>query len=67
MDHNSQAYYVGRERVERAAAKAAATAEARRVHQALAQNYAALVEGRLTTLSRQDDEPMVSRLTILGE
>ena len=66
MDQESRTYYEQRARVERAAAKGAPNAQARRAHQALAQNYVALVEGRLTTLSRLDDEPMVSRLTVIG-
>lgn len=41
MNRNDD-YFARRERIERAAAKAAATAAARRVHQQLAENYAKL-------------------------
>ena len=42
MDQESVDYFQSRERVEREAAKAAATDEARRAHLELAQGYAAL-------------------------
>lgn len=42
MDAASIAYFRNRERAERAAAKKAASEAARRVHQELAQEYAAL-------------------------
>ena len=43
MDERSIEYFRTRERIERAAAKAAATEAARRAHLELAQSYAALV------------------------
>jgi hypothetical protein len=43
VDQESVDYFRSRERVEREAAKAAATEEARRVHIELAEGYAALV------------------------
>ena len=43
MDQESIDYFRSRERVEREAAKAAATEAARRAHLELAQGYAALV------------------------
>ena len=43
MDSDSSDYFRRRERAERAAAKVAATAAARRVHQELAQHYATMV------------------------
>ena len=42
MDMKSREYFEQRERAERAAAKNAASLEARRVHQELARNYAEL-------------------------
>ena len=42
MDSDSVEYFRNRERTERAAAKKAASEAARRVHQELAQGYAAL-------------------------
>jgi len=42
-DSDSSDYFRRRERAERAAAKVAATAAARRVHQELAQDYATMV------------------------
>jgi hypothetical protein len=43
MNSDAQDYYRRRERIERAAAKSAATETARRIHQQLAQGYAALL------------------------
>ena len=43
MDQESLDYFRARERIERAAAKAAANEAARRAHLELAQGYAALV------------------------
>ena len=42
MSRDAQDYFQKRERDERAAAKRAASGEARRIHQELAQNYALL-------------------------
>jgi hypothetical protein len=64
MDHS---YYEQRERAERAAAKHAASAEARRVHQQLAINYAALVRNLAEATAQLEDGPATSRLTILGQ
>ena len=64
MDHS---YYEQRERVERAAAKQAASAEARRVHQQLAVHYAALVRNPARSTAELEDGPATSRLTILGQ
>ncbi len=44
MDQESLDYFRARERIERAAAKSAATEAARRAHLELAQGYAALVK-----------------------
>jgi hypothetical protein len=44
MDQQSVEYFRTRERIERAAAKTAATEAARRAHLELAQSYAALVK-----------------------
>ncbi len=44
VDRQSIKYFRTRERIERAAAKAAATEAARRAHLELAQSYAALVQ-----------------------
>ena len=60
-------YYERRERVERAAAKQAASADARRVHQQLAVNYAALVRNPARGTGQLEDGPATSRLTILGQ
>ena len=62
-----QFYYEQRERVERAAAKQAASAEARRVHQQLALNYAALLRNPAEATAQLEEGPMTSRLTILGQ
>jgi hypothetical protein len=43
LDQQSVDYFRTRERIERAAAKRAASDAARRVHQQLAENYAELV------------------------
>lgn len=43
LDQDSRDYFRRRERAERAAAKRAGCEIARRIHQELAQNYAALV------------------------
>ena len=43
LDEEAQDYFRRRERVERAAAKSAATDAARRAHQELAQGYARLL------------------------
>jgi hypothetical protein len=44
MNSEAQDYYRRRERIERAAAKSAATETARRIHQQLAQGYAAFLQ-----------------------
>jgi hypothetical protein len=66
MDQDSRSYYERRERSERAAAKSATNAEARRAHQALAQNYAALMDGRLAAVPQSEDGNAPSRLTVIG-
>ena len=43
INSEAQDYYRRRERIERAAAKSAASDAARRIHQQLAQGYAALL------------------------
>jgi hypothetical protein len=43
LDQNSQKYFRRREEIEKAAAKNASSDAARRVHQELAQEYAALL------------------------
>ena len=43
LDHNEASYFRKREAMERAAAKNATSAAARRIHQQLAQTYAELV------------------------
>jgi hypothetical protein len=62
MDQNTLEYFTGRERQERAAAKNASGLPAPRVHQELAQHYAAVVQG--TAEVRRADAPH-SRLTIM--
>jgi plasmid stabilization system protein ParE len=57
MNSEAQDYYRHRERIERAAAKAAATEAARRIHQQLAQGYAALLRNPRDVTTR----PRVSR------
>jgi hypothetical protein len=64
MDESSRNYYEHRERVERAAAKSAANVQARRVHQQLAMNYAAVRSEGEAALQREEG-PAISRLTIL--
>ena len=50
MDFESINYFRSREQAERAAAKSAASEQARRVHQELAQGYAVLVRtGEVTS------------------
>ncbi len=56
LNHESQEYFRQRERAERAAAKNARTDVARRIHQELAQGYAALLRGPTNPL-----RPRVSR------
>ena len=56
LNPESQDYFRRRELAERAAAKNAATEAARRVHQELAQSYAALL-----STSRNGLQPRVSR------
>jgi hypothetical protein len=63
MDHF---YYEQRERVERAAAKRAGSAEARRVHQQLALNYAALVRNPAEWKLPLENASTTSRVTILA-
>jgi hypothetical protein len=65
MDEASQTYYQRRERAERAAAKRAASAEARRVHHQLAMNYAALVQNPGEWKLPLEHAWATSRLTIL--
>lgn len=47
QDEDSREYFRGRERVERAAAKYAASEAARRVHQQLAQGYSVLARAEM--------------------
>jgi hypothetical protein len=58
MKRPDQDYFLARERIERAAAKSATCPNARRVHQELAQNYAALarplMRERLTSAPARD-------------
>jgi hypothetical protein len=56
MNSESQDYFRRRELAERAAAKAAASESARRIHQELAQGYATLLRDPLKTIP-----PRVSR------
>ena len=64
MDRNMN-YYEQRERIERAAAKAASDARARRVHQELAEGYAALARNGMH-LPGRDDCGAPSHFTIIG-
>lgn len=54
-DEDSLEYYRQRERMERAAAKAAGTDAARRAHQELAQGYSVLARGQ--GISPAGDQP----------
>jgi hypothetical protein len=63
MDHT---YFKQRERNERAAAKQAANIEARRVHQQLAAQYAAVVRNAAEGTAQLEVGPTASCPTILG-
>ena len=65
MDQFSKAYFERRERAERAAAKSATCPQARRVHQEMAQIYAALLQGHARPAPRQPETFLQSGLTIL--
>ena len=65
VDHDKD-YYVRRERIERAAAKSAADARARRVHQELAEGYASLARNEMRLAERSHDAHGASHFTILG-
>ena len=56
VSRDSLEYFERRERAERAAAKNATCSEARRVHQELAQHYAALVRQRTELVHANDDD-----------
>lgn len=59
-------YFQLREQAERAAAKKAASPQARRVHQQLAQNYAGLVRGQQTAGIAAEHESRRPRLAIVA-
>lgn len=60
-------YFEQRERIERAAAKSAANAQARRAHQELAIGYAALARSGGYQARGNDDSSAPQHFTILGQ
>jgi hypothetical protein len=66
MDED-RSYFEQRERIERAAAKAAANAQARRAHQELAAGYAVLAQNGDYLARCSDDSSGPSSFTILGQ
>jgi hypothetical protein len=65
MNQDSIGYYQQRERIERSAAKTAASCEARRAHQQLAQSYAAILHGRASDSLLNEDDKLPAPLTVL--
>jgi plasmid stabilization system protein ParE len=65
MDQIAQNYYEQRERAERAAAKRAANAQARRVHQQLAARYAQLADKPRDVVLHVEDDTKVPPFVIL--